>query len=292
MKCEDNKSTKKPRIWELDFLRGIAILMVTWDHLMFNIFGLFGGLWETVPTLAPWVTFAEDYHFGILRLIFWPVFVVIFFFVSGICTQLSKNNWVRGLKLTIVAMGVSIVTYFVGPEAFIFMGVLHSLALSILLFALVATFTSLIKGPYAKHIKCLIYFVIGCILIIINQKYNYGMYQLSAGTEAYPEIYWTKEAFAGQGIFVYRHEFWVSNDYFALLPYFIYFMFGASASAIFYEEKKSLLPKLDGQWNTAITFVGKNSLAVYLAGMVLCIAFLMLVTLFVTGDAGLSALGM
>ena len=36
--------------------------------------------------------FARTYHEGLLRVLGWPVFVFIFFFVSGICTTFSRNK--------------------------------------------------------------------------------------------------------------------------------------------------------------------------------------------------------
>ena len=40
-------SKGKNRIWELDFIRGICVLLMIWDHFMFNISEIFGEAWAT-----------------------------------------------------------------------------------------------------------------------------------------------------------------------------------------------------------------------------------------------------
>ena len=36
---------KKQRAWEIDFLRGFAIIMVVWDHTLFDLGYIFGDYW-------------------------------------------------------------------------------------------------------------------------------------------------------------------------------------------------------------------------------------------------------
>ena len=117
MKAEGNKrllpKRSKVRAWELDALRGLAILGVVWDHTMFDLAYMFRYEWQALGAdgLLKMSDFARTYHEGLLRVFGWPVFVFIFFFVSGICTTFSRNNAWRGLKLAIVAVCVSLVTY-------------------------------------------------------------------------------------------------------------------------------------------------------------------------------------
>src|SRR5690606_24775890 len=119
----------KPRIWEVDFFRGFAIIMVVWDHLMVD-FTMFRSLW--ISTGVDWLSalgaFGSDYMGSTLRLFWRPVFLFIFFFASGLSTAFSKNNLFRGLKLAAVSIGVSVVTYLIqkytGEQLFILFGVL------------------------------------------------------------------------------------------------------------------------------------------------------------------------
>lgn len=65
-----------------------------------------------------------------------PFFAGLFIFICGISCRLSHNNWKRGALLALVAAGMSLFLYLFMREQMIWFGVLHFLAVSILLFAL------------------------------------------------------------------------------------------------------------------------------------------------------------
>ena len=113
--------------------------MVVWDHLMVD-FTLFGNSWMSVDWLNRLSIFGWDYVGSDLRIFWRPVFLFIFFTVSGLCTAFSKNNLWRGIKLALVSIGLSIFTYlfslFSGEDYFILFGVLHCMAAIIIIYAL------------------------------------------------------------------------------------------------------------------------------------------------------------
>ena len=41
-KREKKQERIRSRIWELDFLRGLSVILMIWDHLMFDIGFVFG----------------------------------------------------------------------------------------------------------------------------------------------------------------------------------------------------------------------------------------------------------
>ncbi len=276
---------KRVRAWELDFLRGLAILSVVWDHVMYDLAYMFYNEWQTAGAtgLLKVADFARTYHDGFLRVLGWPTFVFIFFFVSGICTTFSRNNFFRGLKLALVAVAVSVVTYILDEYAgmdgtFILFGVLHSLASCILLYALIAFLTNVAfkKFKHFRFIKAGIYFLIAVALLIVNYMENVTLYDLNV----YRATINAEWEFAGMFIFV--REWWTA-DYFPLLPFFGFFMLGAAVSPLAYPNKESLLPRLDGKWHKVFTIPGRYSLYIYLALQVVAIAILCLITWIVTG---------
>lgn len=273
----------KVRAWELDFLRGFAIIMVVWDHLMYDSAYIFGYYWQASGNigLSNYASFAQTYFTSGLRHFWWPFFVFIFFFVSGICTAFSKNNLIRGIKLALAAALVSIVTYITQfvlqlGEAFILFGVLHCLSSCILIYAVIELTVGLFnkKGNRrAMPIVCLAFAVAG---IIIDSIYNVTLKEVVTNFASMPSD--SKIA----GLFVF-HESWWTADYFPLLPFFWFFMLGSAIGHLFYKDKKSLFPRLSGKWHYPFTLPGRYSLIIYLASQVLTLAVLTLITWLATG---------
>lgn len=287
------KLPKKQRMWELDFFRGFAIIMVVWDHLMINL-AVFGRVWSGsgVDWLMKMSAFARDYQASDLRLFWRPVFLFIFFAVSGIATAFSKNNMIRGLKLAAVAIGVSIFTHFIdkfsSSEVFILFGVLHCLATIIVIYALTAYLVEgiirivsyFIKKEYSEQIKKIALAVL-CLSLAgvfywIHLKFNASLY----ATSYYAAYIETDKGW--MGLFFYVYE-WATADYFPLFPFISFFFFGAGLTQFLYPQKKSLMPSLDGKWHLPFTIAGRHSLLIYLGSQVIMYALLVLVTYIVMG---------
>ena len=275
----------KNRAWELDALRGLAILGVIWDHVMFDLAYMFYYEWQYLGAegLLKAGEFARTYHEGFLRVLGWPVFVFIFFFVSGICTTFSRNNFFRGLKLALAAVLVSVVTYLIDEYmgmsgSFILFGVLHCLATCILLYSLIEWILKLTasKSKYYRYIKVGVYFALAVALLIVNYTQNVTLYDVNT----YKATVQSNWDFAG--MFVFTRDWWTA-DYFPLLPFFAFFLLGAGVSPLAYPKKESLLPKLDGKWNKFLTIPGRYSLYIYLALQVIAVVVLCLITWIATG---------
>jgi len=132
-------TTARPRrIWELDFLRGICVLLMIWDHLMYNFAYVFGETWVLADIANSGIyDFAVEYWFGALRTFFHPIIFCIFFVICGISCSFSRNNLQRGLQALMFSLGITIVTALFG--ATIRFGVLHMLAFAILFWWLIDT---------------------------------------------------------------------------------------------------------------------------------------------------------
>lgn len=285
------KITLKPRVWELDVLRGISILMVIWDHFMIDCAYIFGKLWidsGNLP-LTNLAHFAKQYHLSDLRAGGWIAFTFIFFFVSGTCISFSRNNLIRGIKLLMVSLAVTLVTYILEllgmGHVTITFGVLHCLSLCILIFAgldflsdLILKLFKKIEDParikkYITSSLCLVVFTVG---LVFHCLYNTDI--------TLPNFTATSYTGGIKGLFIYTKDWWQNTaDYFPLLPFLPYFLLGAALSPFLYPNKKSLLPKLDGKWHYVFSFPGRYSLWIYLALQVVMFPILGAITWAVTG---------
>lgn len=280
---------KKKRVWELDFWRGLAIILVVFDHAFFDYARIFSA-WGNcgVPFLEKLNEISVSYLTGDVRFFWRPAFLFLFFCVSGICTSMSKNNFHRGVKLWCVALCISVITFIAealgGQGTFVLFGVLHCLAAIILIYSLVdfiirgAFFIieKISKKPINEIIKvavnATIMFVICAVTLYVNFKYNPRFYDVEknyAISELDGKIF---------GILFFTNEWWTA-DYFPIFPFISFFFFGAGISKILYRKKKTLFPLLDGCWHNVFSAAGRHSLAVYLLGQVVALGMGVLLSL-------------
>ncbi|HIU99860.1 MAG TPA: DUF1624 domain-containing protein [Candidatus Stercoripulliclostridium merdipullorum] len=278
------KKTVRNRAWEIDALRGIAILLVVFDHLMYDCAVLFGEAWYASgnQALIALSDFAYDFLTSDLKIYGWIVFVFLFFFLSGIATAFSRNNLNRGLRLAAVALALSAVTYGIScipgfEGTFIRFGVLHCIALNILIYALLRLIVDRLPFAARRIALVLVPLTVAGAAIGVHLVLNVPILEVA------------KNSFAIQtdnpalGILVYC-ENWYSADYFPLLPYAVPFFAGATVAPLVYPRRKSLLPALDRAWHRPLSFAGRHSLWFYLGGQVVGIGIFALITLAVTGS--------
>jgi uncharacterized membrane protein len=125
-------TVKSGRLWEVDTLRGVAIVMMVFYHFMWDLY--FFELYQGNVLAGPWQTFAR----GI---------ATTFIFVMGISLTLSyqrelrqtqpsslfnKYLW-RGLKVFGWGLVITVATYFFIGRGFVIFGILHLIGLSIIL---------------------------------------------------------------------------------------------------------------------------------------------------------------
>ncbi len=108
------------RIWELDALRGIAIILMSTFHLVFDLSFFFGlpinylsGFW---------------YYEGLSS-------ALLFMLVSGASATLSRRPVRRGLVVLGWGMALTIGTYLMDPSLYIRFGILHFLGVAMILSA-------------------------------------------------------------------------------------------------------------------------------------------------------------
>jgi uncharacterized membrane protein len=110
--------TKAARIWEVDFLRGIAIILMTTFHIIFDLGDIYG-----LPI---------DYRRGIIFLI-GRSSAILFMLIAGISCSFSKSNVKRGVKVFIIAMIITLVTHLYDANLGIKFGILHFFGISMMI---------------------------------------------------------------------------------------------------------------------------------------------------------------
>ena len=220
-------ANSKPRIWELDALRGVCILCVIVVHFLFDL-SFFGGLDLTLPA---WYVFLQEYGGAI--------FVVL----SGVCVTLGSKSVRRGLIVFACGMLITAVTYGMyrlgmsGADVVVKFGVLHLLGVCMLVYP---AFKKL--PPAALALLGLAIAITGYAIrgVVVPQRWLFPL-----------------------GL---TYEGFTSSDYFPLFPQLGYFLIGAAIGKTAYREKKTLLPGAFQKTGIARFFCwcGRQSLFIYL----------------------------
>ncbi len=227
------------RIWEIDFLRGLSIILVVCYHLLYDL-----GAYVGVKRFLGWSTDLSTIAWTIAQHFFAGLFIVL----SGTSSTLSRSNVRRGLRLLAVSVAVTAITYIYDPSSAIWFGILQLLAVSILIFG--AAFER------AKATTCAAW---GVIVLCLGV----ALYFLKKGMTI--RFDWLLPL----GI---HSPGYSSFDYFPLIPWLGIFLIGAALGRSVYAPRKSLLP-----WRLPQTFVnvaGRHSLLIYIVHQPLILAVL------------------
>ena len=237
-------SVRKDRAFELDLLRGVAIVMMMFMHFSYDVRYEFGC----------------DVFSYLYKGWFWtfvhPVIIVLFVGLSGICCTFSRNNLKRGLKLLAVAMAFTVVTSFItykiGIECLILFNVLHMLAVSTLVYALLSFIES--KTKITRDQMSLVMLLLGVWITMTNNNLNYYYDHMTSNMIFYPFGIEIKGAPS-------------VADYMPLVPWLGVFLICAAAGRVLYKEKKTLFPgtaKAVRKITAPLEFMGRHSLIIYL----------------------------
>jgi uncharacterized membrane protein len=232
------------RIWEIDFLRGVAIILMVCYHLLFDL-GEFVG----VKTFLGWSTDLSKTAWIIAQFFFAGLFVVL----SGTSSTLSRNNVRRGLRLLAVSLLVSIATYIFDASSAVYFGILQCLAVSMLLY-----------GAAFETAKANVCAAAGAAVLGLGAALPWLKRALAVRTDWLMPLGLHGPSFS-------------AFDYFPLIPWFGIFLVGAAMGKSLYASKQSLLP-----WRLPRTFVhfaGRHSLLIYIVHQPLIMGVLYLLGL-------------
>ena len=238
------------RFWEIDVLRGIAIVMMVTFHLVFDL------------------TFFGVYYFNVSSGVFFflaRITAFIFIFLVGISLTLSYSRaelklknpkkslfpkyLKRGIKIFALGLLITLATWLFIPEEFIVFGILHFIGIAIIL-----------EYPFLG--KKYTNLILGIIFIIAGLV-------LAQFTVNYPWLLWLG---LKPGVFI-------TVDYFPLLPWLGVVSLGLFAGNTIYSgyKRRYKLPDLSKNYLTRIfTFLGRHSLLIYLIHQPILIVILYL----------------
>ena len=199
-------STTGTRFLLLDEIRGFAIICMVFFHgfyLLGYILGFSVGI-ELFEFFMP----AE------------PFFAGAFIVISGMCCRFSHSNIKRGLILFAVAILLTAATIGLtrfGIDEIIKFGILHLLAVSILIFALLR--------PVLNKIPALLQIIIFLVLFIITLNVENGYIGIANFSLKLPAITHDQVYLFPFGL---RSVDFASSDYFPILPWTFLFLAGSA----------------------------------------------------------------
>lgn len=175
------RGSNKARIWELDFLRGIALILMIYFHTIYDLKEFYN-----YP-----VSYANGPNFYIGK-----VSAILFMLISGISSSLSKSNTKRGLKVLGIALVITVITHLYDLEYGIKFGILHFLGVSMLLSPIFSKINKYILVLLGTSIILLGNFVSG-LNTTVNYLFPLGITSSSfTSSDYYPLVPWF-------GIFLY-----------------------------------------------------------------------------------------
>lgn len=246
------------RIPELDFLRGLAIVLMMGHHTIYDlrhIFGLNILAFQDTVWFMDWIR---------------PVILLLFLTVSGVSSTFSRDNFKRGLRLLAFAISFSLamelVSYFGQMEMHVYFNVFHLLALGILFYSLVTRGEKKQTQREGKDWRSLLLLVLGIIFLY-----------LGSAVAKSPYLEHDYLMFIG----LYSRDLPGMADYLPLFPWFGMFLIGAAIGRLFYRDRQSLLPqgwtKPLTLWGRPLLFLGRHPLTVYVVHQPLLLLLIWLI---------------
>jgi len=211
------------RFCEIDIVRGFALVLMVIYHLFYDLdyFGLF----------------PLDHKLYAQTVVIVPI---LFITIVGVSLSLSSSKKIlrNSLLILVCALYLSLLSFEILPSQPIYFGILHCIAISMLL-----CIPLLKVNPKILFVGSLVVLVTAFVISFHIPEVNVVTYALGIHNQQIPSI-----------------------DYFPLLPWFGYTLLGLSIGKILYKDRKRQfnLPKIFQKKNPLI-IPGKHSLAFYLA---------------------------
>ena len=228
------------RVHEIDFFRGLLIILVVVDHLMIQFY-INNTFSSELQAAASWY-----YHLQI-RFVIRFIALIGFCFISGISSAFSRNNWVRSGQLLLVWGLLAVVTsifqfykVFGDFHMFISFNIIGALAWSTLLYCFVQN-----KSWRSILVMVLVAFLISWYVVPWLQRIN----EIRGVTPWAPALF--------------EPVHFTYGDWMPLFPFAMFFMLGALLSYFVYQPRKESVFPTRFEWERPFCFVGRHTMAIY-----------------------------
>jgi uncharacterized membrane protein len=222
------------RFYEIDFLRGIAILMMVIFHTIFDL--SYFGIWQVVVSSGFWRFFALST-------------ASLFLLIVGVSFSLSYSRaygtlpgkllflkfLYRGIGIFLLGLLVTLGTWLYLGEGYIVFGILHLIGVSVILAPFFYRF-----GKYNIPLG------IACIAAgFVVMNFHGPIWLLPLGVT--PATFW-------------------SVDYTPIFPWFGMVLIGIGAGEMLYPRgnRRFNMPQVKERWEALITSPGRHSLLIYM----------------------------
>ncbi len=262
----------RKRVWELDFLRGVCILLMCADHTVFNFAVTFRSYWIATGNekLIELVKLAITYWNHPARHAAQEAVLWTFFSLCGMSIAFTRNTYRHSFKIILAAGIISAVTLtlisynMLDKGDAIRFGVLHMLGTVSLIVAVIYSFTR--KN---KWVNFAVFLSLALAVLLANALY-FDRVDLRG------DIAWLSIFHENMG----RIAEFSPGDCFPLIPSAAKVFVGAALGPILYGKKKTLLPRLEGGWYRPINFLGRHTIWVVLAHQPIIIGIIALINYF------------
>ena len=218
---------KAARVWQIDALRGTAMILMTVFHALVDIRDFFG--------------FADVRYYEPPLVFIGRSSAILFMFVSGISCRFSKDNVRRGIKVILCGFAVTIATYFFVKDLYVRFGILHFLGT---VMVLIGIFEKFVRQETVR--KWFFWFAAPLSLLL-------GFFFSNTRTEN-PFLFIF-------GIITPRFQ---SYDYYPLFPWGGVVFAGYALGLFVYERRERLASMRKARFVSALCSLGRVSLIYYL----------------------------
>lgn len=243
--------TKNQRFWEIDLLRGIAIIMMIIFHILFDL---------------DFLGVVQINLYSGVNLLFLHSIGIIFLLLVGVSLSLSHSKienvlpkrkiWLkfvkRGIIVFCLGLIITVVTWFSLDRGFIIFGVLHCIGLCIIF-----------SVPFLKYRFSNLF--LGAILVFIGIVLKTMVFD-------FPWFLWA--GFVPRGFY--------TIDYFPILPWFGVVLIGVFIGNILYSNYKRSFHINDFfrfKFVKLFCFLGRHSLVIYFIHQLVILSLIYLIFL-------------